>query len=105
MKTPAAQTFWPARPAKLLAGRERHGVARRCESKPGHMENAGDARRIAVWRGKKRVLKLRLRSARERADTFRCDGARKTAKGKGKAADHSKGLPRGLVALRGSFNP
>jgi hypothetical protein len=95
MKTQILPTLWRARPAKLLAGRERRSVLRRGESKPGHRENHGAARRIAALAGEKRVLKLRPRSAGELAGTFRCDGARKTAKGKDKAAGHSKG----------SFNP
>jgi hypothetical protein len=95
MKTQIVPTLWPARPAKLLAGRERRGVGRRGESKPGHVENDSDVHRIAAWCGEKRVLKLRLRSARELAGVFRCGGAGKTAKGKGKAAASSTG----------SFNP
>jgi hypothetical protein len=55
------------------------------------MENDDDTRPIAAWRGEKRVLKVRPRSAREWADSFRCDHARKTKQGKGKATGHSKG--------------
>jgi len=95
MKTQIIPTLWSARPAKPFAGRERRGVVQRCESQPGNMENHGDARRIAALLGEKRVLKLRPRSAGELAGAFRCDSARKTAKGKDKAAGHSKG----------SFNP
>ena len=92
MKTQVTQTLWFARPAKRFAVRQRGGFVCRCQTKATQPENRTGARQIAAARDEKHLLKAPASSAKDWADSF---SARKTAKGKDKAADPSKG----------SFNP
>src|SRR6266511_334445 len=84
MKTPTAQTLWSARPAEVLARRERRGVVWRRKTKATQPGNRTGARPISAARGEDRLLQTPWPSAREWTEIFQAGRERKTGKGKGK---------------------